>query len=242
MLKNSRKILELLTGEITRHDTPENQSDYQQFHKEKLKDPIGLKTPVLRKISTQCFKETKEVRGNDTLDICDDLLASGKRYMRFFAFDWADKISKSYQKQDFKRFENWLKKYVNGWGSCDHLCTGPLGNLLQQYPDLATKTRPWRKSKNRWVRRGSAVCLIMPARSRLLLEEVFRTADELLMDSDDMVQKGYGWMLKEAANEFEDEVFAYVMKHKDRMPRTALRYAIEKMPPARKKQAMKRES
>jgi 3-methyladenine DNA glycosylase AlkD len=45
-------------------------------------------------------------------------------------------------------------------------------------------------------------------------------------------------MLKEATKQFPDEVFAYVMKHKSKMPRTALRYAIEKMPEKRRKQAM----
>ena len=240
MLKASEKILGLLQQEIARHDSPENRSDYQRFFKEKLEHPIGLKAPVLRKISNQCFRETKDIRADTTLPICDDLLASGVRYMRFFAFDWADKVKKDYRKQDFKRFEGWLKKYVNGWGSCDHLCCGALGHLINQFPDLVCRTKPWRKSKNQWLRRGSAVCLIVAVRNRILLDEVFRAADELLIDTEDLVQKGYGWMLKEAANEYEDEVFAYVMDHKDRMPRTALRYAIEKMPPARKKQAMKR--
>ena len=47
-------------------------------------------------------------------------------------------------------------------------------------------------------------------------------------------------MLKEAANKYQKEVFEYVMKHKDIMPRTALRYAIEKMPKTMKEKAMKK--
>ena len=69
---------------------------------------------------------------------------------------------------------------------------------------------------------------------------VFKTADLLLTDDDDMVQKGYGWMLKEAANRFPNEVFNYVMKNRRDMPRTALRYAIEKYPAAKRKEAMKK--
>ena len=53
-----------------------------------------------------------------------------------------------------------------------------------------------------------------------------------------MVQKGYGWMLKEASNLYPQEVFQYVMRHKIKMPRTALRYAIEKLPPGLRKKAM----
>ena len=67
---------------------------------------------------------------------------------------------------------------------------------------------------------------------------VFEIADILLLDKDDMVQKGYGWMLKEASNHEPKKVFEYVMRHKKEMPRTALRYAIEKLSPDLRKQAM----
>ena len=64
----------------------------------------------------------------------------------------------------------------------------------------------------------------------------------LLLDGDDMVQKGYGWLLKEASRFHQKEVFDYVVKNKGRMPRTALRYAIELMPKALKIKAMQRSS
>ncbi|MDD3860751.1 MAG: DNA alkylation repair protein [Bacteroidales bacterium] len=55
-----------------------------------------------------------------------------------------------------------------------------------------------------------------------------------------MVQKGYGWMLKSASQFYQSEVYEYVIKNKATMPRTALRYAIEKMPADLKKEAMKK--
>ncbi len=66
-------------------------------------------------------------------------------------------------------------------------------------------------------------------------------ADSLLTDSDDMVQKGYGWMLKVASETYQQEVFEYVMKNKTSMPRTTLRYAIEKMPQDWRREAMKKD-
>ena len=53
-----------------------------------------------------------------------------------------------------------------------------------------------------------------------------------------MVQKGYGWMLKVASQAHLNEVFDYVMSKKATMPRTSLRYAIERMPAALKARAM----
>ena len=88
------------------------------------------------------------------------------------------------------------------------------------------------------MRRASAVSLIVPARKGLFLTDILEIADILLLDKDDMVQKGYGWMLKSAGEAYQNQVFDYVMKNKATMPRTSLRYAIEKMPEVLKLQAM----
>ena len=235
---DASKIIECLEREIVRQDKPANRVNYQQFFKESLAEPVGLKGPVLKQIANLVYKDIKDEPPEDILQLCDRLLAIAMRYRMFFAFDWTVRQKQHFRPAEFKRFERWLKTYVDNWGACDSLCCGPIGLLLAQFPDLVTKTQPWRKSKNRWLRRASAVSLIVPVRQGLLAEEVFAVADTLLMDQDDMIQKGYGWMLKEATKRFPDEVFDYVMKHKIHMPRTALRYAIEKMPEKRRKQAM----
>ena len=98
------------------------------------------------------------------------------------------------------------------------------------YPDKINLLKKWAKSSNRWMRRASAVSLIIPARDGNFLSDIFEISDILLVDSDDMVQKGYGWMLKSATKRWQKEVFDYVIRNKALMPRTALRYAIEKMP------------
>jgi 3-methyladenine DNA glycosylase AlkD len=106
------------------------------------------------------------------------------------------------------------------------------------YPEFLPKLKTWALSRNRWVRRASAVSLIVPARKGLFLKEIFEIADILLMDPDDMVQKGYGWMLKVASKPHLQEVYEYVLRNKSRMPRTALRYAIELMPRQLKQSAL----
>jgi 3-methyladenine DNA glycosylase AlkD len=88
------------------------------------------------------------------------------------------------------------------------------------------------------MRRAAAVTLIIPARKGKFIADIFEITDLLLLDNDDLVQKGYGWMLKAASEAHQQEVFAYVVRNKAVMPRTALRYAIEKMPADLKKTAM----
>ena len=231
-------IIKKIQSEIKKVDKPENQSNYQQFFKEKLANPIGLKAPVLRKVSNSIYKDIKDKTKKEIFDLCDEILISGIRYNRLFAFDWAGRLYRQYAKSDFARFEKWLKKYVDNWGNCDHLCCGIIGYVVLQNPELVVKTKKWAKSKNMWLRRAAAVSLIVPVRNGKLLDEVFKTADLLMMDNEDLVQKGYGWMLKVAGDRYPDEVFKYVLKHKAVMPRTALRYAIEKYPQAKRKEAM----
>lgn len=151
---------------------------------------------------------------------------------------WAEYLHKRYEPGDMDVFARWLDLYVSNWAACDTLCNHPVGLLVEMYPALAAQLKDWTASENRWKRRAAAVSLIIPARRGLFLPEMFAIADALLTDDDDLVQKGYGWMLKAAAEAYEQDVFAYVMSHKDVMPRTALRYAIEKMPPDLRWQAM----
>ena len=79
-----------------------------------------------------------------------------------------------------------------------------------------------------------------PGTERAVLERYFGIAGILLTDTNDLVQKGYGWMLKAASQAYPMEVFDYVMSKKAAMPRTAFRYAIEKLSPELKAKAMKK--
>jgi 3-methyladenine DNA glycosylase AlkD len=232
------EIIGKLLKEIKAVDIPANRTNYQRFFKEKLEHPVGVKTPVLRKVSDRLFRSVRHQSKDEILEICDEMLATRKRYTRFVAFEWAGKLEEQYEKKDFSRFERWLKDYVNDWASCDHLC-GVLGKLIAEYQGLSEKRKRWTRSKNLWLRRASAVALIEPVRAGILLPDVFRTADILLEDKEDLVQKGYGWMLKVTGDYFFEDARKYVMKRKDKMPRTALRYAIEKWPLALRKEAMK---
>jgi len=195
---------------------------------------------TVRRIAKKHWQVVEPKEVNHVMALSEELLKTGLSEHSIVAYQWMRLMANELEPVDFNKLERWLKKYVNTWSKCDDLCTGVIGPLLVKYPKLIKQTVPWRRSRNRWVRRGSAVSLIVPVKKEGQLKPVFAAADELMMDKDDMVQKGYGWMLKEASNVYPDEVFKYVMKNKDKMPRVALRYAIEKLPKVKRKQAMKR--
>jgi len=211
----------------------------QRFFKEKIVS-YGVKVPIVNKISKEKFKLIESEPKLAILSLCEQLWQSGYLEESFVACNWSYNIRKQYEPVDFQVFERWINQYVNNWASCDTLCNHTVGTCIEMYPEHIVKLKEFAKSENRWVRRAAAVSLIVPARKGKFLQDIFEIADILLLDQDDLVQKGYGWMLKVASQENQQEVFDYVLKNKSVMPRTALRYAIEKMPKEMKRKAMEK--
>jgi 3-methyladenine DNA glycosylase AlkD len=204
-------------------------------------DPGGtrsLTTPVVRAISRQYYKQVRSLDKDQVFHLCESLLESRLWTERTIAFDWAFRCRKHFEDADFQRFERWLQRYVDGWGSCDDLCVHAFGAFIHMYPARIAEIAAWTGSENRWLRRAAAVVLIYSIRRQENFDAAFGIADHLLHDEDDLVQKGYGWMLKEVSNHAPLSVFDYVMARKATMPRTALRYAIEKLAPALREKAM----
>ncbi|NSW93896.1 MAG: DNA alkylation repair protein [Bacteroidales bacterium] len=206
-----------------------------------FKEPVklhGLKSSASERIAKEWFAKIKEKPKNEIFRLCEELWKSGYLEESGIACIWSYNIRKQYEPTDIEVFGNWIKRHVTNWATCDTLCNHSVGTLIEMYPEKIKVLKDWAKSKNRWVKRASAVTLIIPARKGMFLEDIFEIAGILLTDRDDMVQKGYGWMLKSASQANQKEVFEFVMKNKNVMPRTSLRYAIEKMPKELKVLAM----
>ena len=231
------KIIENIREELKKNVDLKHKKGEAKFFKCE-KQNYGVKTGIVRKVAVKYFKEIQELPKLEIFSLCEKLLNSGYSEEAIVAFQWAYNIRKQYQKEDFVLFEKWLKNYVNNWAKCDDFCTHTFGYFLLEFPEFVPKVKLWAKSENRWMRRASAVIFIYPIKKRRYNDDVFEIADLLLLDEDDLVQKGYGWLLKETSNLYPKRVFEYVLEHKNYMPRVALRYAIEKLPKEMKQQAM----
>ena len=217
----------------------ETQKSFQRFFKQKVKC-YGIKTAIVRKIANQFWKEIKMSEKQDIFALCEQLFLSDYSEEASIVTFWLPKMTNHFEPGDWIVFKNWIEKYINNWAKCDGFCNHTMGNFLVKYPVFIEELKEWTQSENRWVKRAAAVSLIVPAKKGQFLKDVFEISDLLLLDEDDLVQKGYGWLLKVASHLHQKEVFDYVMKNKENMPRTALRYAIEKMPQSLRKEAMKR--
>jgi len=236
---DSKKLLAEVIKDLKAAAEPEYKKGAERYFKESI-SIYGVRLAKVRKFSRKHFPKVKSLPLPDIFDVCEKFLDNGRSETTFVAFQWAYNRRKDWTVKDFARIERWLKKYVSNWASCDHLSTHIFGHFITTFPKTIPQIKSWSSSRNRWLRRASAVSFVIPARKGRNHKDVFEVAKKLLLDKDDLVQKGYGWMLKEASNADQKAVFDFVMKHKSKMPRTALRYAIEKMPSKLKKQAMKK--
>jgi len=206
-----------------------------------FKEPVilrGLRNATVTGIGREHYRLLENKEKNYVFQLCTQLWKTGYIEDTFIACQWSYNVHKQYIPDDISVIYQWVSVYVNNWASCDTLCNHSVGTLLMKFPALINNLKEWTASENRWVKRAAAVSLIIPARKGLFQNEIFEIADSLLYDKDDMVQKGYGWMLKSASQSNQDAVFDFVMARKKDMPRTSLRYAIEKMPQELKALAM----
>ena len=209
---------------------------------ERLTTDHRLITPAVRKCSAKLFKTLEDKSIEAVLSLCEELLEERNWAMGIIAYDWAFRVRNQYDEHTFDVFESWLKKYVRDWGDCDDFCTHAFGELLAEKNELFERVIPWTHSPDFWVRRASAVILIRPIHhDRYSMIRPFLISDKLMQDEHYLVQKGYGWMLKELSVRETGKVYDYLVKKKAVMPRTAYRYALEKMDKNLKTELMRKE-
>lgn len=127
-------------------------------------------------------------------------------------------------------------KYINNWDLVDVSCPYIVGKYLMDKDRLILSK--WASSDHLWTKRIAIVSNWWPIRKGDL-ESVFRIAKILLNDEHDLIHKAVGWMLREAGKKNISELEKFLKSYYKNMPRTMLRYAIEKMPEAKRQRYLK---
>jgi 3-methyladenine DNA glycosylase AlkD len=134
------------------------------------------------------------------------------------------------------RWRRWLAAgYSGNWATTDAICGSLIGPLLVAHPRMAPQVAAWAGSRNLWIRRASAVGLIPLVRRGGALELVYRVAARLHADRADLIQKAVGWLLREAGKRDASRLERYLRRRGSAVPRTTVRYAIERFPAGRRK-------
>jgi 3-methyladenine DNA glycosylase AlkD len=233
-------VLTQIRSDLKATTDSKTQKSFQRFFKENVKY-YGVKTETVGKIAKKYWPRVKTFDKPTIFALCEELYRSDYTEEAFIVSFWLPEYIDNLEPSDLATFKQWIERYINNWAKCDGFCNHTIGDLIQKYPQTIGEVKSWAKSENRWLKRASAVSFIVPAKKGLFLQDAFEICDILLTDEDDMVQKGYGWLLKEESRKHQEKVFDYVVKNRKVMPRTALRYAIELMPRELKQEAMKKD-
>jgi 3-methyladenine DNA glycosylase AlkD len=129
-------------------------------------------------------------------------------------------------------WKRWLAiNHSANWATTDAICGFLIGPLLVRYPPLGARMRIWARHRNMWVRRAAAVSLIPSVRLGLARDLSYEVARRLHRDSEDLIQKAVGWLLRETGKTDAARLERYLRANGPSIPRTTLRYAIERFPP-----------
>ena len=208
---------------------------------------LGLKVPQTRMV-------VKEARLDMSLQEIGKLLYSEWHEVRLCGFlllveemkaalPKRNGIGKPNHRKEIADFYLLHAKQANNWDLVDLSCSYILGMFLL-YP-LPNGSMPDRNvldglaaSKNLWEQRISIVST-MALIKKGEFDDTLRIAEKLLRHPHDLIHKAAGWMLREVGKKDIEVLRDFLSKHHKIMPRTMLRYAIEKMEPTERKQWMR---
>ena len=214
-------------------------AEVQHFFKEVVTSR-GWRAPELRKLARRFTRVIRNDAGLDYLvAVADALFRGDVLEEKVLAVLLLETSTADCSGKDFRTFESWLKR-VSSWADHDALAYYLLGPIILADPRRTSHALRWMKSRDRWHRRAAAVSLIRGARIAIFESETTKVTRALLYDRDDMVQKGLGWLLREAAKynrEFAVPLLRKIAADK-RTPRLVVRTGCETLPPKLKAEIM----
>jgi len=222
---------------LTSGGSDEHAAGVQWFFKNEVQSH-GWYTGDLRRAVRGFRREI--LRENDfdfLVEVADNLFFGSVLEEKIAAVFLLEKLEAQFRDREFRMFEAWLDR-ISSWADHDGLVHYLIAPAVVAKPGRVKDVFRWAKSPDRWHRRAACVALIRGARARMFFPEIVKLSDLLLADSDDMVQKGLGWLLRETVKFDAGRAVPYLMKIRGQAPRLVLRTACETLPATLKKKVL----
>ena len=214
--------------------SPERSSRVQRFFKEEVQSH-GWRTADLRRAALRWRREILQQSDlKFLLQVADHLFTGKMNEEKNVAVFLLENITGTFGDKEFRLLESWLPR-ISSWSDHDALVHYLIASMVMAKPARVSRVFHWARSRNRWFRRAACVALIQGARRKMFLSEIVRLSGVLLSDEDDMVQKGLGWLLREAVKVDAQQALPHLMRIRKRAPHLVLRTACETLPSATRK-------
>ncbi len=228
-MKRTGAFLGRIRRALKHNGSPAVARSVQRFFKEPV-PAYGWRTAAVRQLAQRLRRELAANGGRRLLlAVAEKLFAGPTIEEQSLGVILLERAAGKFGAREFRCLERWLPR-VKNWAACDALSVNLLGAILLREARLVTRVHRWARSRNFWRRRAAAVSLVPAARRGVHAKEIFRVATRLLDDDEYMVQKGVGWLLREAAKARPREVVPYLLRIRRRAPRLVLRTACETLP------------
>lgn len=184
---------------------------------------LGITVPNIRKVIKNYYKDLQ-------LQEIEELLHSKYHEYRLAALlmlTLKTKNANIAEKDDIVTLYLNNTKYINGWDLVDMSAHYILGNYVLENLDKTNILYKLAKSNILWERRISIVSTWIFIKNKKY-EHTLKIAQILLNDEEDLIHKAVGWMLREVGKKDFDVEYKFLVKNYKQMPRTMLRYSIEK--------------
>jgi 3-methyladenine DNA glycosylase AlkD len=173
---------------------------------------------------------------DDAMRLADELMRDPYLETKSVGIEVVARYRRSFEPRLLPRWKRWLAGHLSAnWATTDAICGSLIGPLLVADPTLIPELRGWATHRNLWVRRAAIVALIPPMRRGLALDQVYETATRLQADDHDLIHKAVGWALREAGKQDPARLERFLRASGPAIPRTTLRYAIERFPAAKRR-------
>ena len=182
---------------------------------------LGVRMPDIRKVA-------KKFSPKIALKELTELIQSPIHEVRLCALII---LVNQYKKGNFSKiFEYYIRQisFINNWDLVDSSAPYIVGDYLYNNPNERSILFDFVHSENLWVRRISIVSTFTLIKNNQF-NETLQIAKILLNDKHDLIHKAVGWMLREVYKRDQDLIRTFLKQNYAQLPRTTLRYAIERM-------------
>ncbi|MHB8093730.1 MAG: DNA alkylation repair protein [Candidatus Aminicenantales bacterium] len=213
----------------------------QAYFKDAVKC-YGVTTPDVRSLAADIYSLVKDDwTVAEAVALCDILYEEPHLESKAVGTIILIRFRKSFPKSLFAKVKGWLAAdLLDNWASVDILCPEVVGALIVAYPDLEERIRSWSRHPNRWVKRASAVSFIKLAKREEYRDTIYAVASSLFPVDDDLIQKANGWLLRETGKKDMPRLEKFLLAGGPAVPRTTLRYAIERFEEGKRKDLLAR--